>query len=94
MSKAKRLVLTNEWVEIKEIFEANTNGKEEYNENFEIGGELDIAKQEEIDRKVAEEEAKWESEFDVIDDYEPTDKELRETEKPEFNNIDLELEIE
>ena len=42
MTKAKKLVLTNEWVEIKEMFEANTNGKEEYGENFEIGGKLDI----------------------------------------------------
>ena len=41
-----------------------------------IAWKLDIAKQEEIDRKVAEEEAKWESEFDVIDDYEPTDDDL------------------
>ena len=32
--------------------------------------------------------------FDELDDYEPTDEELRETENPEFNKIDLELEIE
>jgi len=30
MSKAKKLILTNEWVEIKEMFEANTNGCEDY----------------------------------------------------------------
>jgi len=28
-----------------------------------------------------------------LDDYEPTDEELRETEKPEFNSINL-IEIE
>ena len=123
MVKAKRLVLTNEWVEIKEMFEANTNGCEDYGKNFEIGGKLDIltrsfldrlgeitthkgyycvidgvkmnlwkerlwsvvenagllapiawkidiAKQEEIDRKVELEEAKWEDEFDELEDYE------------------------
>ena len=42
MAKAKKLILTNEWVEIKEMFEANTNGCEEYGKNFEIGGRLDI----------------------------------------------------
>ena len=141
MVKAKRLILTNEWVEIKEIFEANTNGNEEYGKNFEIGGELDIltrsfldrlgdittlrgyycviddikmnlwkeriwsiienagllapiawkldiAKQEEIDKKLEEEEKKWnnnDDEFDELGDYEPTDEELIETEKPKFD---------
>jgi len=147
MAKIKKLVLTNEWVEIKEMFEANTNGCDEYSKNFEIGGELDIltrsfldrlgdlttlngydvivdgvkmdlwkeriwsvienagllapiawkidkSKQEEIEAKVAAEEAKWENEFDELDDYEPTDEELMETENPEFNNINLELELE
>tara|TARA_R110001606_G_scaffold79474_1_gene183445 strand:- start:333 stop:497 length:165 start_codon:yes stop_codon:yes gene_type:complete len=37
MVKAKRLVLTNEWVEIKEMFEEGTNGCEDYGKNFEIG---------------------------------------------------------
>jgi len=140
MVKAKRLILTNEWVEIKEIFEANTNGNEEYGKNFEIGGELDIltrsfldrlgdittlrgyycviddikmnlwkeriwsvienagllapiawkldiAKQEEIDKKLEEEEKKWnnDDEFGELGDYEPTDEELIETEKPKFD---------
>ena len=141
MVKAKRLILTNEWVEIKEIFEANTNGNEEYGKNFEIGGELDIltrsfldrlgdittlrgyycviddikmdlwkeriwsvienagllapiawkldiAKQEEIDAKLEEEEKKWnnnDDEFGELGDYEPTDEELIETEKPKFD---------
>ena len=119
MAKAKKLVLTNEWVEIKEMFEAGTNGCDDYGKNFEIGGELDIltkmnlwkerlwsvvenagllapiawkidkATQDEIDRKVELEEAKWADEFDELDDYEPTDEELRKTEDPEFNSINL-----
>ena len=43
-------------------------------------------------RKVAEEESKWEDEFSELDDYEPTDEELMETENIKFNNINLELE--
>ena len=142
MVKAKKLILTNEWVEIKEMFEEGTNGCEDYGKNFEIGGELDIltrsfldrlgdlttlngyyciidgvkmnlwkeriwslvenaglawkidkATQDEIDRKVELEEAKWADEFDELDDYEPTDDELRETEDPEFNSINL-IEVE
>ena len=50
MVKAKRLVLTNEWVEIKEMFETNTNGCEDYGKNFEIGGELDILTRSFLDR--------------------------------------------
>ena len=50
MAKIKRLVLTNEWVEIKEMFEANTNGCDEYGKNFEIGGELDILTRSFLDR--------------------------------------------
>ena len=133
MGKAKKLVLTNEWVEIKEMFEANTNGNENYGKNFEIGGKLDIltrsfldrlgditthkgyycvidgikmnlwkerlwsvvenagllapiawkidiSKQEEIDKKVELEEEKWVNEFDELEDYEPSDDELRQTE--------------
>ena len=34
MAKAKRLVLTNEWVEIKEMFEEGTNGCDDYGKNF------------------------------------------------------------
>ena len=33
--------LTNKWLEIKKMFEANTNGSREYGSNFEIDGELD-----------------------------------------------------
>lgn len=142
MAKGKRLVLTNEWVEIKEMFEKDTNGLDEYGKNFEIGGKLDIltrsfldrlgditthkgyycvidgvkmnlwkeriwsvienagllapiawkidkSKQEEIEAKIAAEEAKWDNEFDELDDYEPTDTELMETEGKDFNSIDL-----
>ena len=54
-----------------------------------IAWKIDIAKQEEIDKKVEEEEAKWVSEFDELEDYEPTDTELMETEEKDFNSIDL-----
>ena len=57
-----------------------------------IAWKIDIAKQDEIDEKVAAEEAKWANEFDEMEDYEPTDEELRETEAPEFNNVNLEIE--
>lgn len=33
--------LTNKWLEIKKMFEANTNGSKEYSSNFELDGELD-----------------------------------------------------
>ena len=33
----------------------------------------------------------WEDEFDELEDYEPTDAELRETEDPKFNSINLNL---
>ena len=33
--------LTNKWLEIKKMFEQNTNGSKEYGSNFEIDGELD-----------------------------------------------------
>ena len=50
MVKAKRLILTNEWVEIKEMFEEGTNGCEDYGKNFEIGGKLDILTRSFLDR--------------------------------------------
>ena len=140
MAKAKRLVLTNEWVEMKEMFEKGTNGNDTYGENFKIGGELDIitrtfldklgdltslkghyciidgvkmtlwkerlwsvienagllapiawkidiAKQEEIDKKVEAEESKWDDEFD-IDDSEPTDEDIKEASSPVLMNIE------
>ena len=140
MVKAKRLILTNEWVEMKEMFEANTNGNDNYGKNFKIGGELDIlsrtfldklgdltslkghycvidgvkmtlwkerlwsvienagllapiawkidiAKQEEIDKKVEAEESKWDDEFDV-DDSEPTDEDIKEASSPVLMNIE------
>ena len=38
MAKMKKSILTSDWLEIKEMFEKNTNGSKEYGENFEIGG--------------------------------------------------------
>ena len=133
MVKAKRLILTNEWVEMKEMFEANTNGNDNYGKNFKIGGELDIlsrtfldklgdltslkghycvidgvkmnlwkerlwsvienagllapiawktdlALEEEMAAKIAA-QTDWENdEFDDIEDYEPSDEEVRQSE--------------
>jgi hypothetical protein len=33
--------LTNKWLDIRKLYESNTNGFKEYGENFEIDGELD-----------------------------------------------------
>ena len=41
MAKAKKSILTSDWLEIKEMYESNTNGSKEYGENFEVGGEFD-----------------------------------------------------
>lgn len=45
MNKPTRMFLTPKWVEIKNIFDTNTNGSKEYLTNFEQGGELDIKSQ-------------------------------------------------
>jgi len=39
--KVEKSVLTPKWLEIKAMFEANTNGSKEYGENFPIDGEFD-----------------------------------------------------
>jgi len=36
-----KLPVTAKWLKIKKMFEENTNGKREFGENFEPGGELD-----------------------------------------------------
>ena len=41
MPKAEKLFLTPQWMEIKQMFEANTNGSKEYGKNFPLEGELD-----------------------------------------------------
>jgi hypothetical protein len=41
MSKVEKLFLTPKWMEIKQMFESNTNGKKEYGKNFPLDGELD-----------------------------------------------------
>ena len=50
MAKAKKLILTNDWVEIKEMYEANTNGTDEYGKNFPINGEFDDLTKEFLDK--------------------------------------------
>tara|TARA_Y100000361_G_scaffold153557_1_gene175687 strand:- start:1177 stop:1584 length:408 start_codon:yes stop_codon:yes gene_type:complete len=134
MAKIQKSILTSDWLEIKKMYEENTNGKDEYGENFPINGEFDeltrsfldkiailteklgwecvvdgvkmnlwkeriwsvienggllapiawkddLAADEEEARKKAEEEAFYQDEFEDIDDYEPTDEELMETER-------------
>ena len=41
MPKAENISLTPQWMEIKQMFEANTNGCKEYGKNFPLDGELD-----------------------------------------------------
>jgi hypothetical protein len=41
MVKVQKSILNNDWLEIKEMYEKNTNGKDEYGENFPINGEFD-----------------------------------------------------
>jgi len=43
--KVEKSVLTPKWLEIKAMYEANTNGSKEYGENFELDGELDTLTQ-------------------------------------------------
>ena len=52
-----------------------------------IAWKIDIAKQEEIDKKVEAEESKWDDEFDV-DDSEPTDEDIKEASSPVLMNIE------
>ena len=41
MKKTQKSILTTEWLKIKEMYEANTNGSSKYGTNFPINGELD-----------------------------------------------------
>jgi hypothetical protein len=41
MSKFKKSILHSDWLEIKEMYEKNTNGTDEYGKNFPIGGEFE-----------------------------------------------------
>ena len=42
MKKGEKSILTAEWLEIKAMYEANTNGSNKYGTNFPINGELDM----------------------------------------------------
>ncbi len=134
MAKAKKSILTSDWLDIKEMYENNTNGTDEYGKNFPIKGEFDmltaafldkvaklteklgfectvegvhmnlwkeriwsvienggllapiawkddLAKDEEIAAKQAEEDEFYRNEFGDMDDYEPSDEEVLEAEK-------------
>jgi len=41
MSKVEKSIVTPQWLKIKAMYEAGTNGSSKYGTNFEIGGELD-----------------------------------------------------
>lgn len=41
MKNTQKSILTAEWLTIKSMYEANTNGSSKYSTNFPIGGELD-----------------------------------------------------
>lgn len=41
MKKTQKSILTAEWLTIKAMYEANTNGSNKYGTNFPIDGELD-----------------------------------------------------
>ena len=47
--KAKKSFLTPKWVDIKEMYEKETNGSDQYGKNFKIGGELDLLATEFVD---------------------------------------------
>lgn len=49
MPKVEKSFLTPKWLEVKEMYETNTNGSDKYGTNFEIGGELDKLTREFID---------------------------------------------
>ena len=50
MKKTQKSILTAEWLKIKEMYEANTNGSNKYGTNFPINGELDQLSLEFIDK--------------------------------------------
>jgi len=49
MEKSEKLIVTPKWTKIKAMYDAGTNGSEEYGKNFPVGGELDELCEEFID---------------------------------------------
>ena len=49
MAKVKKSFLTPKWLEVKEMYEKDTNGSDKYGTNFQIDGELDVLTREFID---------------------------------------------
>jgi len=45
MNNKEKMILTPKWLEIKELFESNSNGSKGYGTNFPIDGKLDILTQ-------------------------------------------------
>jgi hypothetical protein len=48
-AKVKKSFLTPKWVEVKEMYEKDTNGSDKYGTNFQVDGELDVLTREFID---------------------------------------------
>ena len=49
MAKVEKSFLTPKWLEVKEMYEKDTNGSAKYGDNFEVNGELDVLTREFID---------------------------------------------
>jgi hypothetical protein len=49
MAKVKKSFLTPKWLEIKKMYEAETNGSNKYRTNFPVGGELDTISSDFVD---------------------------------------------
>ncbi len=49
MAKVKKSFLTPKWLEVKEMYEKDTNGSDKYGTNFQVDGELDVLTREFID---------------------------------------------
>ncbi len=46
MEVLEKLIITPKWSEIRKLFKENTNGSSKYQENFEVGGDLDTLTEE------------------------------------------------
>ena len=49
MTKVTRSIMTPKWLEIKKMYETESNGSKEYKSNFKIGGEFDELTREFLD---------------------------------------------
>ena len=67
MAKIQKSILTSDWLEIKKMYEENTNGKDEYGENFPINGEFDELTRSFLDKiAILTEKLGWECVVDGV----------------------------